>query len=215
MITGNRDYYQKFIMEDMQLIDTVIFDLGKVLVEFQPLEGMRKLGFTEEQIQIIIDKIFSGLWEECDRIPYSDSEIRELFKSRVPGMETLIDRMWDNVTVFTDVYSYSRQWIQSLKDRGLKVYILSNYGKQAFEVNSRKYDFLELVDGMVISYQVEMVKPDPQIYEILLDKYNIDRKKAVFIDDRQLNVDGAEAVGLKAILFEDYEKTSAKLLEIL
>lgn len=197
------------------MTDTVIFDLGKVLVEFQPEEGMRKLGFTEEQIQIIIEKIFSGLWEECDRIPYSDSEIRALFKSCVPGMETLIDRMWDNVTVFTDVYSYSRQWIKSLKDKGLKVYILSNYGKQAFEVNSRKYDFLELVDGMVISYQVEMVKPDPRIYEILLDKYNIDRTKAVFIDDRQLNVDGAKAVGLNAILFEDYERTSAKLLEIL
>lgn len=197
------------------MIDTVIFDLGKVLVEFQPVEGMRKLGFTEEQIQVITEKIFSGLWEECDRIPYSDEEIRALFKSRVPGMENLIDKMWDNVTVFTYVYSYSRQWLQSLKDKGLKVYILSNYGKQAFEVNSKKYDFLELADGMVISYQVEIVKPDPRIYEILLDKYGIDRTKAVFIDDRQLNVDGAKSVGLNAILFEDYEKTSARLLELL
>jgi len=197
------------------LTDTVIFDLGKVLVEFQPVEGMRRLGFTEEQIRIISEKIFSGLWEECDRIPYSDKEIRELFKAQVPGMEALIDKMWDNVTVFTDVYSYSRQWIQSLKDRGLKVYILSNYGKQAFEVNSKKYDFLELVDGMLISYQAELVKPDPRIYEALLDKYDIDRTKAVFIDDRQLNVDGAKAVGLNAILFEDYERTSAELLEIL
>lgn len=197
------------------MIDTVIFDLGKVLVEFQPVEGMRKLGFTEEQIQVITEKIFSGLWEECDRIPYSDEEIRALFKSRVPGMENLIDKMWDNVTAFTYVYSYSRQWLQSLKDKGLKVYILSNYGKQAFEVNSKKYDFLELADGMVISYQVEIVKPDPRIYEILLDKYGIDRTKAVFIDDRQLNVDGAKAVGLNAILFEDYEKTSARLLELL
>lgn len=197
------------------MIDTVIFDLGKVLVEFQPVEGMRKLGFTEEQIQVITEKIFSGLWEECDRIPYSDEEIRALFKSRVPGMENLIDKMWDNVTAFTYVYSYSRQWLQSLKDKGLKVYILSNYGKQAFEVNSKKYDFLELADGMVISYQVEIVKPDPRIYEILLDKYGIDRTKAVFIDDRQLNVDGAKAVGLNAILFEDYEKTSARLLELI
>lgn len=197
------------------MIDTVIFDLGKVLVEFQPVEGMRKLGFTEEQIQVIVEKIFSGLWEECDRIPYSDEEIRALFKSRVPGMEALIDKMWDNVTVFTYVYSYSRQWIQSLKDMGLKVYILSNYGKQAFEINSKKYDFLELADGMVISYQVEMVKPDSRIYEILLDKYGIDRTKAVFIDDRQLNVDGAKAVGLNAILFENYEKTSARLLELI
>lgn len=197
------------------MIDTVIFDLGKVLVEFEPVEGMRRLGFTEEQIQIIMNKIFSGLWEECDRIPYSDGEIRELFKSQLPGMETLVDKMWDHVTVFTDVYSFSRQWIQSLKDRGLKVYILSNYGKQAFEINSKKYDFLKLVDGMVISYQVEMVKPDPRIYEILLERYDIDRTRAVFIDDRQSNVEGAKAVGLKAILFESYEQATAELFALL
>lgn len=197
------------------MIDTVIFDLGKVLVEFQPEEGMRKLGFTEEQIQNIMANIFSGLWEECDRIPYSDAEIRALFKSRVPGMEALIDKMWDNVTVFTDVYSYSRQWLQELRDKGLKVYILSNYGKQAFEVNSKKYDFLELADGMVISYQVGMVKPDPRIYKTLLERYDIDPARAVFIDDRQNNVEGAGAVGLKAILFKNYEQARAELLALL
>ncbi|MCD7835796.1 MAG: HAD family phosphatase [Lachnospiraceae bacterium] len=197
------------------MTDTVIFDLGRVLVEFQPVEGMRRLGFTDEQIKVISEKIFSGLWEECDRIPYSDNEIRRLFKSRLPGMEALVDRMWDNVTVFTDVYPYSRKWLQSLKDMGLKIYILSNYGKQAFEVNSKKYDFLELADGMVISYQVELVKPELQIYEILLEKYGIERQNAVFIDDRQLNIDGARAVGMKAILFENYEKTSAELLKLI
>lgn len=193
------------------MVDTVIFDLGKVLVEFQPEEGMRKLGFTAEQIAVMKEKIFSGLWEECDRIPYSDSEIRELFKSRVPGLEHLIDKMWDNVTVFTYVYPYTRKWLESLKSKGLKLYILSNYGKQAFEVNSQKYDFLDLVDGMVISYQVRLVKPEPQIYETLLEKYNIDRTRAVFIDDRQSNVDGARSIGLRALLFQDYEQAEREL----
>jgi putative hydrolase of the HAD superfamily len=196
------------------MTDTVIFDLGKVLVEFQPLEGMKKLGFSAEETDIMLDKIFGSVWEECDRIPYSDEEIRALFKKQVPGMEELVDKMWDNVTVFTYVYEYSRRWIEDLKAMGLKVYILSNYGKQAFETNSKTYGFLDLVDGMVISYQEMKVKPDPEIYEILLKRYNIDRKNAVFIDDRQINIDGARAVGLNAILFEGYEETNKKLMEL-
>lgn len=197
------------------MIDAVIFDLGKVLVEFQPTEGMKRLGFNNDEIKTINEKIFSGLWEECDRIPYSDAEIRQLFKERVPGLEHLIDKMWDNVFVFTDVYDYSRQWITSLKKRGIKVYILSNYGKQSFEVNSKKYDFLELVDGMVISYQEKVVKPDPRIYEILMERYNIDCGKAVFIDDRQANVDAATALGLNGIVFTNYKDTSRELEELL
>jgi putative hydrolase of the HAD superfamily len=119
------------------------------------------------------------------------------------------------VTVFTYVYDYSRKWIESLKKIGMKVYILSNYGKQAFEINSKIYGFLDLVDGMVISYQEQKVKPEPEIYEILLDRYNINRENAVFIDDRQVNIDGAKAVGLNAILFEGYEKTNDKLVKLI
>jgi putative hydrolase of the HAD superfamily len=197
------------------MINTVIFDLGKVLVEFQPVEGMKKLGFSQDEINVMLENIFGSLWEECDKIPYSDEEIRALFKSRVPGYETLIDKMWDNVTVFTYVYSYSRKWIEDLKKKGMKIYILSNYGKQAFEINSKTYGFIELVDGMVISYQEQIVKPDPQIYEILLERYRIDRQNAVFIDDRQINIDGAEAVGLNALLFEGYEKTNEALMRLI
>lgn len=193
------------------MIDTVIFDLGKVLVEFQALEGMRRMGFSEDEIQMMNRNIFGSLWEECDRIPYSNEEIRALFKAQVPGYEHLIDIMWDNVTEFTYVFPYTEKWIQSLKDRGIKIYILSNYGKQAFETNRKKYDFLDRVDGMVISYQEEIVKPSPEIYEILLKRYGIDRTRAVFVDDRQINVDGVVNVGLKGILFESYEKTSKDL----
>lgn len=197
------------------MIDTVIFDIGKVLAEFQAVEGMRAMGFTEGEIKILADKIFGSLWEECDRIPYSDEEIRALFKAAVPGLEPLIDIMWDNVTEFTYVFPYTDGWIDSLHDRGIKVYVLSNYGKQAFETNRKKYDFLDKVDGMVISYQEQLVKPSPEIYEILIDRYHIDRNKAVFIDDRQKNVDGAVNVGLKGLLFTGYEETSRKLNEMI
>lgn len=197
------------------MIDTIIFDLGKVLVDFHPEAGMRAMGFSEDAIQVFLDKIFSGVWEECDRYPYEDAEIRALFMDKVPGYEVYVDMLWDNLHPITGVRGYAKEWLASLKKKGLKLYVLSNFGKRAFEINSEIYDFLELMDGGVISYEVEMTKPEPGIYEYLLKKYGIEREHAVFLDDRIENVEAARSLGINAILFENYETARLELNEIL
>lgn len=197
------------------MIDTVIFDLGGVLVDFRPYEGMEKLGFDEKTINTFKEKIFSGVWEECDRFPYEDNEIRDLFKKHIPEYSREVDILWDNISVITAVNDYSEEWLRSLKEKGLKLYILSNYGKQSFKINSKKYGFLRYVDGRVISYEYEYLKPEPQLYEELLKKYNINRETAVFIDDRKENVEGALKVGLNALVFENFDSTNIKLMEMI
>ena len=197
------------------MIRAVVFDLGKVLVEFHPIEGMKKLGFSKEVIERFQTNIFSGLWEQCDEKPIGNQEIRELFKKAVPGMEQEVDLLWDQITVVTGVYEYSHPWILELKKRGYQVFILSNYGQQAFEANSKIYPFLSDVDGIVVSYQIEMTKPNPGIYRYLADTYQILPEEAVFLDDRKENVDGAVACGFSGILFENYAQAKAKLEELL
>ena len=86
------------------MIRNIIFDLGGVLVDFHPAEGMKKLGFSKETAAIFHENIFSKLWELCDRNPLSDDEIRNLFKSRVKGFEREVDLLWDNITEVTGVY---------------------------------------------------------------------------------------------------------------
>lgn len=197
------------------MINTVIFDLGKVLVEFDAVKGMKKLGFSKDAIEAFNDRIFPKFWESCDERPISDSDIRKLFKDRLSGYEREVDILWDNLTEVTSVYEYSCKWIKELKERGYKVYILSNYGQRAFEINSQVYTFLKDVDGKVISYEVEMTKPDAGIYNFLAEKYGINPQEAVFIDDRRINVEGAIACGFKGILFENYEQARAELEKIL
>lgn len=198
------------------MIDTIIFDLGGVLVDFHPYDGFRELGISEDAIEAFKNNIIlGGVWETCDKYAYSDSEIRNLFKENMKGFETEVDRMWDNITVVTSVKPYTDKWLDELRSKGLKLYVLSNYGKCSFEANSKTYPFLSKMDGMLISYQIEEVKPEPQIYEYLLNKYNIDRKTAVFIDDRIENVNGAIAVGLNGLLFSDYETVNEKLNEMI
>lgn len=193
----------------------IVFDLGGVLVDFHPEKGLRKLGFSEEVIRIFLNKIFNGLWEACDRYPYSDPEIRALFKRAVPGYEKEVDMLWDNLTVVTGVRPYTEEWLQALKQQGYKLYVLSNYGKNSFEINSKIYGFLRHFDGGVISYEVELMKPEAEIYDRLAQKYGFEPEEAVFIDDRQVNVDGAIARGYHGILFENYEQAKKELQELL
>lgn len=197
------------------MIDTVIFDLGGVLVDFHPLQGLQTLGFSKDAMAVFKEKIFAGLWEECDGYPLSDEAIRAKFKDAVPGYEQEVDQLWDHITVITGVYEYSAHWVKSLKKRGYQVYILSNFGQRAFEVNSRLYSFLDDVDGKVISYAERLVKPQPEIYECLMKRYRIDPAKAVFIDDRPVNIEGAVSCGFHGIVFESYEQANTELEKLL
>lgn len=197
------------------MIRNIVFDLGGVLVDFHPLEGMRKLGFSEDAVKAFQENIFSGLWEECDRNPLGGKEIRELFKSRVPGYEREVDLLWDNITVVTAVYDYSCEWVKSLKERGFHLYVLSNFGQQAFETNSKLYTFLEDMDGRVVSYELGRIKPEPEIYRNLFEKYGLEPSESVFIDDRAVNIEGAKKCGMEGILFENYEQAAGELERVI
>lgn len=193
------------------MIRNIVFDLGGVLVDFHPAEGMRKLGFSKEAASAFQKNIFSRLWELCDRNPLGSDEIRNLFKSRVKGFEREVDLLWDNITAVTGVYDYSCDWIKSLKKRGFRLYVLSNFGQQAFETNSKLYTFLNDMDGKVVSYEIGYIKPEPEIYRHLFEKYGLNPSESVFIDDRMINVDGAEQCGMKGICFKNYEQAAGEL----
>ncbi len=197
------------------MIRNIIFDLGGVLVDFHPAEGMKKLGFSKETAAIFHENIFSKLWELCDRNPLSDDEIRNLFKSRVKGFEREVDLLWDNITEVTGVYDYSCGWIESLKKRGFSLYILSNFGKQAFESNAKIYPFLNEMDGRVVSYEIGYIKPEPEIYRHLFEKYGLNPAECVFIDDRMGNVEGAIKCGMKGICFRNYEQAAGELERVI
>lgn len=197
------------------MIDTIVFDLGKVLVDYYPEKAMKMMGFSEDAIKVFLEKVFSGFWESCDKYPYTEAEIRTLFKRVVPGYEKEVDILWDKVTLMTSTFPYTEEWLLSLKKRGYRVLVLSNYGKVSFEQNVAQYPFLKHFDGGIISYQAIMLKPEPRIYKELIDRYNIVPENAVFIDDRDDNINAAKQFGLNGIVFTDYESASAQLEALL
>ena len=196
-------------------VRNIIFDLGKVLVDFEPERCMEALGFSEAAKDAFRRKIFPGLWIACDRIPYTEAEIRALFKEQLPGFEAESDRLWDSLEDISRVMPYTVSWLRGLKERGYRLYILSNYGRRSYELNSPGYGFLSMTDGQLISYEIQSIKPEPKIYRTLCRRFAICPEESVFLDDRPENVETARQLGFRGIVFESYEKASASLEKML
>ena len=194
------------------MIDTIIFDIGNVLLDFDYMRVFRSL-FDEETAQTIANISVRNLevWLEMDRGVLSYDEAVELVIRGAPQLEKeirlAVKALYDRV----EVYPYATEWLKSLKEKGYRIYILSNYGEKPFAASKARMHFLDYVDGTLLSCQVQDVKPSAAIYQALCDRFQIDPGKAVFIDDSPLNIAGAKAFGLHTILFKDYADAVAQL----
>lgn len=196
------------------MIKNVIFDVGKVLVEWEPLVAMKKLGFDDATAKAVAAATTdSPEWDESDRSVGTDEEILAMLIGNAPEYEKEIRTFWENISLPIYQYDYARAWIRELKSKGYGVYILSNYGRWTYQNTTEALSFLEDVDGAVFSYQVHQMKPEPEIYQTLLTKYGLKAEECVFLDDRQVNIDGAKAQGMEGIVFTSYEDAVERLKE--
>lgn len=199
----------------MNQITTVILDIGKVLVEFDWESYIKKCGYSDEITEQLGKTIFrSSKWKERDRGDRTELEYQEMFIALAPQLEEEIKEIFKNIVDIVEVYPFATEWVKSLKDQGKKVYLLSNYSKKSFEHDISKFEFLKHVDGGVISYEVQHVKPEKEIYQILLEKYNIKPSEAVFLDDVEENINAAQELGINTIHVTSHEK-AVKELELL
>ena len=196
------------------MIKNVIFDVGKVLVEWEPLVAMKKLGFDDETAKAVATvTVESSLWDVVDRSAETDEVLLSMLIDNAPEYEREIRTFWENISLPIYQYDYVRDWIRELKRKGYGVYILSNYGRWTYQNTTEALSFLEDVDGAVFSFQVHQMKPEPEIYQTLLTKYGLKAEECIFLDDRQVNIDGAKAQGMEGIVFTSYEEAVKSLKE--
>ena len=103
-------------------------------------------------------------------------------------------------------------WQQQLKQRGLLTAILSNMGDNVLASLEREFEWIHRFDVLIWSYQWHMAKPDPAIYRLVLDKLNVHPEEVLFLDDKLLNVEAAQALGMKAIQFTTIERLREDLI---
>jgi len=194
----------------------IIFDIGNVLVSFRWKELMGDLGFSPECIATLTENmVHHPLWDELDMGIRPHHEIISDMKTLSPMYAGQIDSFFENIGCVVCRQPHSAAWLSGLKDRGLGVYLLSNYPDWMFELHSKDFDFLPYADGMVVSSHVHLMKPDPKIYRLILEKYSLRAEECVFIDDRAENCAAAEDVGIRSIVFTGAEQAQSELEALL
>ena len=196
------------------MIKNVIFDIGNVLVDFRWRVLMEDLKLPKETQAIFEKTVFgSHWWGELDHGIYEEAEILKHFREDNKEHLEEFNLVWDNRDKLVESYAYAVQWIAQLKALGLRVYLLSNYPKDIFTLHAECgcFPFLDRVDGKVISGFVRMIKPNVDIYEYLLEEYGLEAAESVFIDDREDNVKTARKLGMKGIVFQNYEQACDEL----
>ncbi|MCR4584228.1 MAG: HAD family phosphatase [Lachnospiraceae bacterium] len=200
------------------MIKNVIFDIGMVLADFCWYTYMtEELGFSEETARLFGEKVvMTEFWHQLDLGVMPEAEVIAAMKAQVPDHREEAELFFGNIEHIVKNYDHSRKWIVSLKKRGYKVYLLSNYPRGTFVLHKEKvFDFVDVADGRVISGFERMTKPDRRIYEILSNRYGLNAKECVFIDDQEVNIKAAKAFGMKGIVFGSYEQANNELEEIL
>lgn len=196
----------------MKEVTTVIFDIGKVLVEFNWQSYIKSFGYPDTINEELGKTIFeSPKWKERDRGDRAEEEYKEMFISEAPHLKNEIIALFENIVNIVEPYSFSEEWVKAIKKQGKKVYLLSNYSKTSYEHDMLKFDFLKHVDGGVISYEVNHVKPEVEIYQYLIEKYHINPLEAVFLDDVIENLETARSIGIRTIHVTSHETALEEL----
>lgn len=194
------------------MIKNIIFDVGKVLVEYDPYTFVEKRGYTREEQEILLNAIFrSPQWLIADRGPIETKDLIEGFAANAPGYEDLVRDAYGHAEETVWEMPYTMEWIRELKGKGYRLYVLSNYGKDLFERTKDKMPFLPYMDGVVFSHQCHLMKPEREIYQYLCDRYSLLPAESVFLDDNEENIAAARDCGIHGIWFRGYEEAKKQL----
>ncbi len=195
------------------MVKNIILDIGGVLADFRWSGLMRDLGFSQATIDDLNKGVMSSpLWNEFDREAIEPIKVIEEFKKNNPKYVREIDLFFENIKDIVVQFDYTEPFIKELKDKGYQVYLLSNYPSFVFELHIKdKYNFLPYIDGKIVSGYVKMIKPEPEIYQLLLQTYHLKAEECVFLDDKQENIEAALEMGMKGIVFHSYEQAREEL----
>lgn len=198
------------------MIKNIIFDVGMVLVDFCWEDLMKQLGFAGEVFEAVADAtVRTPEWNEYDRSAKTDEELLAGFKEKAKEAAPQVQLFWDNMSGMIRQYPYAKSWITALKEAGYQVYILSNYARRTYEVTkSDGLDFLPLADGAVFSFETGFIKPEKEIYHFIMDKYGLNPKECVFIDDNLANLAYPEEIGWSTVLFQSFAQAQDELKQL-
>jgi len=199
------------------MIHNLIFDFGKVLVDYN-FDHVVDTFFTDDtQCSLFKELICSQAFiDQCDKEDVPFDELIRQTQLRYPHWTHELQLFHDRYIDFvTGEVPGMRELLVQLRKESFRLYGLTNWCSVVHDVMRRYSDVFSLLDGQVISSEEHLLKPDVAIYERLLQKFSLAASECIFTDDREVNIAGAEAAGIRGIVFRDaaqYERELRKLI---
>ena len=198
------------------MINTIIFDLGAVLIDWNPHYMYRTIFNDDQEMKDFLTNICTSDWNEEQDAGRSLQEGTDMLIAQFPEHEANIRAFygrWEEMLgeSFHDTVEIFRQLRASNK---YKIYALTNWSAETFPVALQRFDFLSWFDGIVVSGTEKIRKPTREFYQILLDRYQVNPQEALFIDDNYRNILAAEKIGIKSIHFTSAEQLAVELEEL-
>ena len=187
------------------MIKNIIFDVGNVLMKFEPQRYTETFGIDRSEQELLYRELFRSVeWVELDRGTISLDEAQKSVCARLPKnlhkyVDILIHSWYEHIDYLYDAEPVA----EALKKNGYKLYVLSNFGEYFYIVKD-KIPAMKYMDGMVISADCHLLKPEKEIYLKLLNDYSLNAEECYFIDDSPSNVASAIRCGMKGCVHHNF-----------
>lgn len=188
------------------MIKNIVFDIGDVLLGYRWKDMLQDYGLSEEEAKSVGQLMFEDpLWANLDLGIVPCHEVIAAYSEKYPEHSEVI--AW--FLTHGEYMHVARQNVWSklplLKERGYGIYLLSNYSEELYRMHTREADFLNYIDGRVVSYQIHIAKPEEGIYRHLFEKYQLNPSECIFFDDREANTKAARRLGMQAVTITSEE----------
>ncbi|MDP3937480.1 MAG: HAD family phosphatase [Deltaproteobacteria bacterium] len=197
----------------MDAYDAIIFDFGRVLTAFAPDEIARTLLGDPSRALRVRRAIFAGPhWRALEQGLVTEAGASARISEANPDEAEGVRRFFEHYKDFLGPLPSGVSVVDKVRKAGLRIYGLPNLSREAWEVMQQRPAFLELFDGVVVSSHERLIKPDPAIFEILLERYSLIPSRCVFIDDVPTNVEAARRLGIDGLHFENHRQITRALI---
>ncbi len=190
------------------MIRSVVFDLGGVLIDWNPRYLYRKLFAGDDAaMEHFLTHVCNNTWNLAQDGGRTWGEAIEALSAEHPHHRPLISayrERWDEM--LNGPIPGTDDVLAELKNKGVPIYALTNWSAETFPIAKERYEFLGWFRDILVSGNEKLVKPDPRIYQLLLSRNGLAAAESVFIDDAHKNVDGARAIGMAGLHFQSPEK---------
>lgn len=197
-------------------IDTVVFDLGNVLIRWNPRNLYRKLfGDDEQAMETFLSEVCSTDWNERQDAGRSWQEAIDEAIDRHPAQEALIRayrERWEEM--LGGALEETVEILEQLHAKQVRLLALTNWSAETFPIALERFAFLDKFEGILVSGAEGIIKPAPQIFQLLKSRYQFEGHHAVFIDDHAPNIEGARREGFNALQFSNARQLRKDLIAL-